>query len=255
VTDFKKSWILFCVLCCAPLVLFLACVPPVSRLTRQECLKIPGRDRCYGPGEKDWVSFQDLSRHLVSAVTVAEDAKFWQHNGLDLAEILESARVNQLAGRYVRGGSTITQQVVKMAFLSPEKTLWRKVREAAGALLLERVLEKEEIFTWYMNLADFGPRGMNLQEAAKLYFDSEPDLLTVVESVQLALALPAPRRFSKVLELRRLDATSRLRLRTILAGLRHIDAISAQQWDQAMLLGDFGRPLNPVLTIADGSPP
>ena len=89
-----------------------------------------------GPSTHNWTKYNRVSKHMFYAIVAAEDSKFYQHSGLDFVEIFKSARKNIQKGEYVRGGSTITQQVVKMALLSRDKTIWRKVQEAAGALRL-----------------------------------------------------------------------------------------------------------------------
>ena len=83
-----------------------------------------------GPSTKNWVPISKVSRHVVNAVVVAEDGKFYKHHGFDFEAIAKAIELNRKKGRYVRGASTISQQVVKMAFLSREKTIVRKVREA-----------------------------------------------------------------------------------------------------------------------------
>src|SRR5690606_35698153 len=119
-----------------------------------------------------------ISRHALHAIVVAEDARFYQHAGLDFAEIWASLKTNIRKGRYARGGSTITQQVVKVAFLSSRKNLIRKAREAVGAMLLELLFTKQEILEWYINLVQFGDGVYGIKEGCWHYFKTKPEQLT-----------------------------------------------------------------------------
>lgn len=145
-----------------------------------------------GPKTPHWTPISSVSRHVLHAIVVAEDARFYDHSGLDFQEISHSIASNMEQGRYVRGGSTITQQVVKMGFLNPEKSLFRKSREAMGAILLEAILDKDRILEWYINLVEFGDGVFGINAAAQHYFQTTPELLTIQDGAHLALVIPAP---------------------------------------------------------------
>ncbi len=102
------------------------------------------------------VSFYELPQNLINAVVAIEDRRFFSHCGIDIFGIIRAFRVNHEAGRIVQGGSTITQQLAKLLFLKPERTLKRKVQELLLALQLERHFTKEQIITFYLNRAYFG---------------------------------------------------------------------------------------------------
>ena len=108
------------------------------------------------PSYNSWVRIDSISKNVINALIVAEDGRFFEHCGLDFYEIKDSLKLNLSRKRYARGASTITQQVVKMVFLSQEKNLIRKIREIIGALILEKIVTKNKILEWYLNLVEFG---------------------------------------------------------------------------------------------------
>ena len=154
-----------------------------------------------------------------------------------------SLRTNLEKGRIVRGGSTITQQVVKVAFLSRQKSIIRKAREALGALLLEQLLDKERILEWYINLVEFGGGVYGIAEAAHQYFDTEPRLLTIQQGVNLALVLPGPNTWSRGLQDRRLTAFGQKRYATIVNQMYQNGYITKTLRKTALATGDFGEPV------------
>lgn len=224
-------------------------VPPVYKLlsgpvTVTRYTKREGEIQAtLGPNTKGWISTKKISRHVLHAIVSAEDGKFFEHNGLDLGEIANSVRTNLQKKRYVRGGSTITQQVVKMAFLGREKTLIRKAREASGAILLEVILPKDKILEWYINLAEFGDGVYGVSNGSWHYFKTKPELLSIEQSVHLALVLPSPNAWSKGLRRRSLTAFGQKRFATILNRMRQSGYITKPQWMTAVTRGDFGRPV------------
>lgn len=163
-----------------------------------------------------WTPLAGFAPHLVHAVLIAEDDTFYRHRGFDLAQIWEAVRINWRKGRYAYGGSTITQQLARNLYLSPEKTLLRKAREAMIAWKLERALSKRRILELYMNLAEWGPGIYGGQAAARTYYAKDAADLTVDEAVFLACTLPSPRRYhpfaqTESLERRREDVLRRMR--------------------------------------------
>ena len=142
-----------------------------SSITVTRWIKVKGEvEQAVGPAEKIWTPYSRISRHTLSAIISAEDGRFYKHHGLDFEEIVKSFQLNLKHGRYLRGGSTITQQVVKVAFLSRDKNLIRKSREATGALLVENILDKKQIIEWYLNLVEFGDGVYGIKQAAQHYF-------------------------------------------------------------------------------------
>ncbi len=142
------------------------------------------------------VPLQRMPRHLVDAFIAAEDAKFFEHKGIDYLSILRALYKNLKSGRIVQGGSTITQQVARSFFLSPEKTLSRKVKEAILAHRIESRLTKEEILFLYLNQIYLGNGAYGVQAASEIYFGKDVGELTVAEAALLAGLPKAPSRYS-----------------------------------------------------------
>jgi monofunctional biosynthetic peptidoglycan transglycosylase len=197
-----------------------------------------------GVSEENWIPFERFSRHALYAIIVAEDARFYEHNGLDFVEIYLSFIKNWHSAKIMRGASTLTQQVVRMAFLGRERTFLRKFREAAGALILELVMPKNEILTWYANLIDFGHGIYGLKDASRFYFRTRPELLTVNQSIHLALVIPSPNKWSQGLRSHKLTSFGHLRFAKILWEMRANGYISQEQWIQSMNTGDFSNPIH-----------
>lgn len=149
-----------------------------------------------GPRHGAPVSLQALPAHVPRAFLAAEDRRFYEHGAIDLRGIARAARVNLEAGRAVQGGSTLTQQLARTLFLAPDKTLRRKVQEAALALKLERMMSKDEILELYLNRIYFGDRSYGLAAAARTYFDKTPAELTLAEAAMLAALPKAPSRLA-----------------------------------------------------------
>jgi membrane peptidoglycan carboxypeptidase len=200
-----------------------------------------------GPNTENWVSPEGISKHFMHSIVSAEDTRFFKHKGLDLREIWKSLKLNFDKGRYVRGASTITQQVVKLGLLSTDKTLIRKSREAIGAVLLEMQMSKEDILSWYVNLADFGSGVYGIKDAANYYFKTTPDKLTVSESIHLALVLPAPNAWSESLKQNLLTEFGRRRFKNVLNELYNNGYITKHQYETSLQTGNFGRPISTVV--------
>ncbi|HEX9879687.1 MAG TPA: monofunctional biosynthetic peptidoglycan transglycosylase [Candidatus Binatia bacterium] len=140
-----------------------------------------------------WVPYRTISAHLKWAVIVNEDASFFQHGGIDLFELKEALRDDLLeAGRFKRGASTITMQLARNLYLSPRKSIVRKIRETLIALQMERVLSKHRIFEIYLNVVEWGSGIYGAEAASRHYFDKRVSTLTVSEAATLAALLPDP---------------------------------------------------------------
>lgn len=224
-------------------------IPPVSQLSSgsvklDRWRKSMGKvEELVGPKAEGWVPLSQVSLHAVHAILVSEDARFYEHIGLDYKEIWASFLTNIEHRRFIRGASTITQQLVKMVFLSRDKTLVRKLREMLGALVLEWSMSKEEILEWYLNLVELGDGVYGLNEGASHYFETNSELLTVSQGVHLALVLPSPNRWSKGLRRRKLTEFGSKRFSLILTKMLSAGYITDNQWEQAMATGNFGSPV------------
>ena len=143
--------------------------------------------RSFDNQNREWVDFQDIAEPLKDITVLAEDRRFFYHFGVDFYGILRAALANLKAGHIVQGGSTITQQIAKKAFLTDEKSFLRKVREAFIALGIESKMTKNEILEMYINLAPYGPTLAGVKSSAKFYFNKIPRNLTIAESLVLAM--------------------------------------------------------------------
>ena len=161
------------------------------------------------------IPMTDVPRNVVLSVLAAEDADFYEHEGLDYTGILRAVGRDILEGRAAQGGSTITQQVVKLMLLTPERTISRKVRELILARRLENELTKDEILHLYLNNVNFGQGRYGIQEAAQYYFGKNAKQLTLAEASLLAGIPQAPARLSP----RRNPEAARRRQRYVLAQL------------------------------------
>jgi penicillin-binding protein 1B len=146
------------------------------------------------------VQFSDIPQNLRNAILAAEDRRFFSHNGIDWHAILRALKADVNQGEVVQGGSTITQQLIKSTVLTPDRTLTRKLKEAAMAMILESRLTKQQIFALYCShvylgqCATFAINGF--AQAAHVYFDKDMDQLTLGESAFLAGLIHAPNRYS-----------------------------------------------------------
>ncbi len=142
------------------------------------------------------IPLSEVPRNVVLSVLAAEDADFYEHEGLDYTGILRAILRDIVSGRAAQGGSTITQQVVKLMLLTPERTISRKVRELILARRLENELSKDEILHLYLNHVNFGRGRYGIQEAAQYYFGKNASELTLAEATLLAGVPQAPARLS-----------------------------------------------------------
>ncbi|HEY9235391.1 MULTISPECIES: multimodular transpeptidase-transglycosylase PbpC [Phenylobacterium] len=163
-----------------------------------------------GPQYGEKVRIDQLPDYVPKAFLAAEDRRFYQHGAVDLWAIARAAYANHKAGRVVEGGSTITQQLAKGMFLTPERALKRKIQEAALAHRLEQMLSKDEVLELYLDRIYFGANTFGLDGAARTYFGKPASQLTLSEAALLASLPKAPsrmalhRNMNKALERQRL---------------------------------------------------
>ena len=146
--------------------------------------------------KREVISLDRVPNHLIQAFVAGEDARFFQHKGLDYLAILRALFRNIFSGEIVQGGSTITQQVVKSLLLSPEKSFTRKIREAILAYKIEKYLTKEEILFLYLNQIYLGHGAYGIAAAAENYFGKNIEALSIAESALLAGLPQAPSKTS-----------------------------------------------------------
>jgi penicillin-binding protein 1A len=146
--------------------------------------------------KREVVSLDRVPNYLIQAFVAGEDARFFQHKGLDYLAILRALLRNIFSGEIVQGGSTITQQVVKSLLLSPEKSFARKIREAILAYKIEKYLTKEEILFLYLNQIYLGHGAYGIAAAAENYFGKTIEELNIAEAALLAGLPQAPSKSS-----------------------------------------------------------
>jgi 1A family penicillin-binding protein len=178
-------------------------------------------------GEK--LSAQELPTQLRQAIVAIEDRHFFEHGGIYLPSLIRAAVRNLIAGGTREGGSTITQQLVRMTYLSQERTIKRKVQEAIITLWLERQLPKEEILTRYLNTAYFGAGVYGADAAARRYFGKHARDLSLSEAAMLAGLVRAP---SALAPTRNLEG-ARQRAALVLAAMVATGAISREEAEAA----------------------
>jgi penicillin-binding protein 1A len=138
------------------------------------------------------VAVKDMPADVVDAVLSIEDRRFYRHHGVEPLSVLRAFRENFDAGKVVAGGSTITQQLVKILFLTPQRTYKRKIQEAAMSLWIEHHLTKDEILTSYLNNVYLGAGAVGFPAAAKVYFGKDVGNLSLSEAAMLAGMINAP---------------------------------------------------------------
>jgi monofunctional biosynthetic peptidoglycan transglycosylase len=156
---------------------------------------------------QQWVNYARISPHLKRAVLVAEDSAFWTHDGLDYEQIMESMEINLERREFVRGASTITQQLAKNLYLSPSKNPLRKLRELLIARRLEAELSKQRILEIYLNVIEWGDGVYGAEAAARTYFRRPASTLGQQDAALLAAAIVNPRLLNPA------NPTARLRRR------------------------------------------
>ncbi len=149
---------------------------------------------------QSWRPLSFFSPHLVHAAIISEDDTFYRHHGIDWDQVVEAMRRNWHEKRYAYGGSTITQQLARTLYLSPNKSLLRKAKEALIALWMERVLSKHRILELYLNTAEWGKGIYGAEAAAQFYFRKSSADLTPDEAISLVSILPSPRKWNPLSE-------------------------------------------------------
>ena len=145
---------------------------------------------------RTFIPYYQIPDHVKKAFISVEDVRFYQHPGVDLIGILRALWHDIKAGGIVEGGSTITQQLARMLFLESDKSIKRKIKEAALTLMIEKHYTKDEILGMYLNQAYFGTRAYGIEAAAQTYFGKPVKDLTVAEAALLASMPKAPSVYS-----------------------------------------------------------
>ncbi|MCH9808160.1 MAG: PBP1A family penicillin-binding protein [Alphaproteobacteria bacterium] len=177
-----------------------------------------------------FIPFDLIPTHVVEAVVSIEDRRFYDHGGVDFSGMVRAAFANLRAGRYAQGGSTITQQLAKNLYLSPERTLLRKLDELSIAIWLELRLSKQEIIELYLNQVYFGGGAYGIEAAAQRHFGKSARALSLAEGAVIAGLLKAPSRYSPSSS----PAAARARGRVVLRAMHAAKYISSAQLKKAL---------------------
>ncbi len=182
-------------------------------------------DSIHDEANREVVDFNDISPNLKRAVLAIEDSYYYSHSGINPSGIGRAALANFGAGSTVQGGSTVTMQLVKNLFLSPERTMSRKLVEVVLAMRIEQIFKKDEIFELYLNQVYWGHNTYGVQTAAQSYFGKAAKDLTLAESAMMAGLIQAPESFSPFVDYE----TAKQRQRIILQRMRELNWITAEE--------------------------
>jgi monofunctional biosynthetic peptidoglycan transglycosylase len=181
-----------------------------------------------------WVDLGQVSKVAWSAIVMSEDDAFWTHGGFDWNQMREAFETNLQKHKFARGGSTITQQVAKNVFLSNEKTVVRKLKEAFLTTRLERHVGKKRILEIYLNIAELGPGVYGIGHASQYYFHKPASQLTAKEGAFLAILLPSPKRYSVSFRKHALTPFANETVANLLGKLLAVHKISEAEYEHAL---------------------
>lgn len=241
-------------------LLFLLVIMPAAVVTAI-WMKIPSAAEIKGclitkmyhvdlcPKNSSYVPIKKISPYVQKAIVLTEDSAFYEHKGFDWASIRKNYEENEKAGFYKRGGSTITQQLAKNMFLTPEKSLVRKGLEALITVKIEKVLKKKEILERYLNVIEFGKDIYGIKAAAQHYFQKSPADLDIVESAFLAMLLPNPKKYAASYYKKELTPFASKRINQIVENLYQYHRINDDEYNDALVkLESFFRPASTAET-------
>lgn len=174
---------------------------------------------------REVVTLNQISPHLKRAVIAIEDSNFYDHKGINPTGIVRAFIANLETGNTVEGGSTLTMQLVKNLFLSPNRTISRKAAEAVMAIRLEQILSKEDILELYLNQVYWGHNLYGVETAARSYFNKSAADLTLAESAMMAGLIPAPEDYSPFVDYKK----AKQRQLTVLKRMQELQWITPQE--------------------------
>ncbi|MEJ0063159.1 MAG: transglycosylase domain-containing protein [Alphaproteobacteria bacterium] len=194
----------------------------------------------YGDYFADRIAVAEMPQHLIQAVMSIEDRRFYQHGGIDVLGLLRAFYSNMRAGHVVQGGSTITQQLAKNLFLTPDRTFRRKVQEMMLAFWLESQYGKDQILGAYLNRVYLGAGTYGVDAAAKTYFGKSAHDVNLYEAAVLAGLLKAPSRYAPTSN----PEAARARAAIVLSAMVDAGHITEQQ--KAAALAPAGKTATPA---------
>jgi monofunctional biosynthetic peptidoglycan transglycosylase len=200
----KILFVLFFLLLIPVLIYFLA-LPDIGKLSTKNPVRtafMEYREKEWAKQNRSlriqqiWVPLARVSPYLLKAVLIAEDDKFWKHEGFDFESIQKAIEKDLQVGRFKFGGSTISQQLARNLYLSPDKSVLRKMAEAILTWKMERALSKKRILEIYLNVVEWGEGIFGAEAASRHYFRKPARDLTSQEAARLAAVLPNPRKYN-----------------------------------------------------------
>jgi len=208
----KRNVLIFFLPVLIGLITYLLLVPDISQLKKKNPPKTSfmkyremewKREGKKYRIQQKWVPLSHISPYLIKAVLIAEDDKFWSHEGFDYEAIQKALEKDIKAKKFKLGGSTISQQLAKNLYLSPSKNPVRKIREAIITWRMEMLLKKKRILELYLNVAEWGDQGIfGIEMASRHYYGKAAYELFPEEAAQLAAVLPNPRKYNPLGESR-----------------------------------------------------
>lgn len=215
----KKIFLILIFLSISGIIYYALTFPDISRFKKEN----PKRTSFMEYREKEskkkgrkykitqiWVPLNRVSPYLIKAVLIAEDDKFWNHEGFDFEAIKKAIEKDIKKKKFAFGGSTITQQLARNLYLTPEKTVFRKIKEAIITFRIERALTKKRILELYLNVAEWGEGIFGIESASRHYYNKPSSELTPEESARLAATLPNPKKYSPAEESKYIEKRTKL---------------------------------------------
>ncbi|MCO4792608.1 MAG: transglycosylase domain-containing protein [Bacteriovoracaceae bacterium] len=176
-----------------------------------------------------WIVLTDIPKSAYQAIVISEDWAFFEHEGVDVNQ-LKKATLDSVSGKRTRGASTISQQVVKNLFLTPEKTMSRKLKEVLITLYLEQNVSKTKILEIYLNIIEYGEGLYGIENASRHYFKKSSSKLTVREGAFLAMLLPNPKRHAESFRKKELTPFAQKIVNNILKKMKMAHFLTKEQF-------------------------
>lgn len=208
--------------------LFFSTTPRADSI--KSCITTQMRHVYLCPQSPNYATLNKMSKYVPMAVVASEDGAFYSHRGFDWFELKASIEKNLEKKEFARGGSTITQQLAKNVFLSEQKSILRKLREAVLTVQLESLLSKNEILEKYLNIVELGPEIYGVQSASTYYFKKQPSELNLAESVFLAFLLPSPIKYSSSFRRGELSSFAKEQMSEIMKRMLRMNKISPEEF-------------------------
>ncbi len=183
---------------------------------------------------KNWVPLKNIAKITQQAIVISEDWAFYEHEGVDWAQIQKALEDSIKDGKKPRGASTITQQLAKNLYLSPDYSFVRKAREAVIAHTMDNKLSKDKILEVYLNIVEFGPGIYGIDAAAKHYFGKSASQLSAKESAFLAMMLPSPNRYYQSFKDKKLSEFAEETIDSILKKLKIAKFLTPEQLEEEL---------------------